>query len=657
MVISRGRLGKALLSFRLRHSMFFGGGKMAKIPLPYGAWPSQLSAAAVAGGSLRLGRIEVFQGVVYWSEGRPDEGGRTTLMRVTRGGQPAELLPAPWSARSRVHEYGGGEFHVTTAGVFFVNDKDQQIHVVKDDRAPVQVTDAPRWRFADFAFDAARNRLIAVAEIHSSCLEHPKNVLAAIDLQALGAKAVSILREGADFYASPRISHDSGHIAWLEWNLPHMPWDNAAIVMATLDTAGELKSPLQTAGGVGYAAFHPEWSSKGALFYVADEADRGDLNRLKDGVTDSYGVNRDCMRSQWSFNLRSYALLDDGRAALTSINHGAAELGLLNLRGGDYEKVDTRLRTIEHVAADGESIVAVGAADTHASAIVSQPLTSGEPYEILRASAKFDLDAADISVGEPVRLTDLDREPVYGVYYPPKNSRFTGMQGARPPVIIVAHGGPTSASARGLKPRTQFFTNRGFAVFDLDYSGSTGYGRDYRRRLDGQWGVHDAADAVAAARHLIATGQGARGKVFLYGSSAGGLTVLMALAKSDVFAGGVSAYGISDLAALQRTTHKFESGYIYGLIGGDETNADERMRERSPLTYADNIKTPVLLLQGLEDKVVPPEQSELIAASLKARGVPCEYIAFEGEGHGFRRAETIARALEAELAFYQSVLK
>ncbi len=632
---------------------------MAKIPLPFGSWPSKLSAADVAGESLRLGRIEVFDSAVYWSEGRPGEGGRVTIMRIVRGGAAEEILPAPWSARSRVHEYGGGEFHVTSAGVFFVNDADQQVYLATDNAAPRQLTDAPGWRFADFAHDLKRNRLICVAEIHSACLAQPRNVLAAIDLGKSGAQAHAVLVDGADFYASPRVSSDGSHLAWLQWNLPAMPWDAAEVYTSTLDEPGAPEFPRRIAGGVDYAAFQPEWAADNALFFAADKGDHGDLFRSKDGMTAPYTAGDDLMRPFWSFNQRSYALLPDAKAALATVSNGGVSLRVLNLQDREYAKVETALCSIEHIAADGDAIVAIAATDTRAGAVVRQPLNGGA-HEVLRASASFDLDAADISIGEPVRLTDLEREPVYGVYYPPTNAQFTSMHGGRPPVIIVAHGGPTGASARGLKPRTQFFTNRGFAVFDLDYSGSTGYGRNYRERLNGQWGVRDAADAVAAARHLIATGQGARGKVFIYGSSAGGYTVLMALAKSDVFAGGVSAYGISDLAALRRSTHKFESGYIDGLVGlapdASEAEIAARLAERSPLTYADKIKTPVLLLQGLEDKVVPPEQSELIAASLNARGVPCEYITFEGEGHGFRRAENTIRALEAELAFYRRTL-
>ncbi|MDX2263725.1 MAG: prolyl oligopeptidase family serine peptidase [Hyphomicrobiales bacterium] len=631
---------------------------MQKIQAPFGAWTSALDAGAAAAASLRFGRVETFGGAVYWAEGRPAEGGRVALMRLKRGGEPEELLPAPFSARTRVHEYGGGEFYATALGVFFVNDADQQVWLREESGGVCQITDAPGWRFADFAHDARRDRLICVGEIHNACLAHPRNVLAEIDLCKSGAQAHSVFLDGADFYAAPCVSEDGSHLAWLQWSLPAMPWDAAEVYMSTVDEGGALEFPRRIAGGGGYAAFQPEWAPDNWLFFVADKGESGELFRSKDGTTGPYHGGADLMRPLWSFNQRSYALLDGARAAVAGVENGGARLGVLNLLDGEYNALDTRLRSIEHIAADGDAVVCIGATDDAPAALVRQPLDGG-PHEILRAGGGAAIGAGDISVGESVRLTDLEREAVYGVYYPPCNARFEGMRRAAPPVIITCHGGPTGHSPRGFKARTQFFTNRGFAVFDLDYSGSTGYGRDYRERLNGHWGERDAADAEAAARHLIATGQAARGKVFVYGSSAGGLTVLAALARTDVFAGGVSAYGISDLEALQRTTHKFESGYIYGLIGADPDEAQGAtalMRERSPITHADEIKTPVLLLQGADDKVVPPQQSELIAASLKARGVPCELILFEGEGHGFRRAEAMIAALEAELAFYRRIL-
>lgn len=630
---------------------------MAKIPLPYGSWPSEFSAAAVAEGGLRFSRVEVFGGAVYWAEGRPAERGRVVLMRIKRGGEAEELLPAPFSVRSRVHEYGGGEFHMTPAGLFFVNDADQQVWLRDENGGIRQITDAPGWRFADFTHDAARHRLICVAEIHNACLAHPRNVLAAIDLRKSGAQAHSVFLDGADFYASPRIGEDGSQLAWLQWNLPAMPWDASELWLASIDKTGAITDPALVAGGGGHAAFQPEWAVRESVAYVADEGGQGELFG-HGGETAPYPSGGDLMRPLWSFNQRSYAVSDDGTAALAKVKLGEVELGVVHLHDGGPRKVETRLRSIEHIAADGDAIVCIGATNDMPASLVRQPLDGG-PHEILRSGGAAALSAADISIGEPVRLTDLEREAVYGVYYPPRNARFEGMRGAAPPVIINCHGGPTSHAPRGFKARAQFFTNRGFAVFDLDYSGSTGYGRDYRERLNGQWGVRDAADAEAAARHLIATGQAARGKVFLYGSSAGGLTVLAALTRTDVFAGGVSAYGISDLEALQRTTHKFESGYIYGLIGadpGDAEGAAALMRERSPITRADKIKTPVLLLQGADDRVVPPQQSELIAESLKARGVPCELMVFQGEGHGFRRAATMIAALDAELAFYRRIL-
>lgn len=630
-----------------------------KRPCAFGLWPSRINAEIVAGGAIRFGRVEVFEGVLYWGESRPAEGGRAAIMRQKSGGEPEDLLPAPFSARSRVHEYGGGEFHVTRLGVFFVNDEDQQVYLLKEGCAPLPITQAPGVRFADFAYDAARGRLIAVAERHESggdAHAHPENCLAAINLTASPEAAVSMLVEGASFYASPRLSPDGRGLAWLQWNLPAMPWDEAALMLAEVADDGGLGAPHRIAGGGNCAAFQPEWGEDGALYFVSDEDGEGALYAWRKGETRRItGAGYDLSRPLWSFNLKSYSLGSGGRAIVAFTKDGVAGLGLVSPPSDAITPIETDLLSIEHICALEDGFAAVGAARTHPAAIIARPLGSSS-HNIIRAGACLDLDEGDIASGLPMRFKGPDGAPVYGCYYAPQNRDYEGPPGDLPPLIMTAHGGPTSRASRGFSSRTQFFTTRGFAVFDLDYSGSTGYGRDYRNRLSGFWGVRDVEDAETAARALVEAKQAAPGRIFLYGSSAGGYTALMALAKSKAFAGGVSAYGISDLAILQRTTHKFESGYIYGLIGADESNAEARLRERSPLTHADEIAAPVLLLQGLDDKVVPPEQSAMIAESLKRRGVPVTYLTFDGEAHGFRRAETIAAALEAELAFYRRVL-
>ncbi len=625
----------------------------------FGLWPSRVNAEIVAGSALRFGRVEVFEGAVYWSEGRPAENGRTAIMRQS-GGLLEDLLPSPFSARSRVHEYGGGEFHVTRLGVFFVNDKDQQVYLLKEGEAPVPITNLPGMRFADFAYDAARRRLIAVAEGHENgddAHAHPQNYLVSIDLGAPPEKAIGTLIKGASFYASPRLSQDGGRLAWLQWNLPAMPWDEAVLMVAELSENGCIACSQRIAGGGNCAAFQPEWAADGTLYFVSDESGEGSLYAWQEGtIRRITGGGYDLARPLWSFNLKSYAFLSEGRAVAAFTKDGAAGLGIISLASGEMTPVVTELLSIEHLSALEDRLAAIGAARTHPAAVVVQPLCSGN-HSIIRAGTSLDLNEADIASGVPMTFKGPDGAPVYGCYYAPQSCDYEGPPGDLPPLIMTVHGGPTSRATRGLSLRTQFFTTRGFAVFDLDYSGSIGYGRDYRRRLNGYWGVRDVEDAETAALALAAAKLAAPDRIFIYGSSAGGYTVLMTLAKSKAFVGGVSAYGISDLAVLQRTTHKFESGYIYSLIGAEKMNAERLMQERSPLTYADKIAVPVLLLQGLDDKVVPPQQSELIAESLTRRGVPVTYLTFEGETHGFRRAETIAAALEAELAFYRRVLR
>lgn len=630
---------------------------MTKINSPFGTWNSSLSPSGVAAGALRLSRVETFNGALYWSEGRPVEG-RTGIMRLTPDGEMEDVLPAPFSARSLVHEYGGGEFHVTAAGLFFVNDADQDVYCLENGTVR-RITNAPRMRFADFSYDETRRRLIAVGELHAESAAagaHPENFLAVINLDAEPEDAVSTLVSGSDFYATPRVSPGGGQLAWLSWNLPDMPWQGATLFVADLDASGGPDVPQQLAGGRGSAAFQPEWAADGSLYFVWDAGGAGALYRWRDGTAERiFSGDGDLSRCLWSFNLRSYALLPGGRAALSFTRRGETALGVVSLGTGQMLPVPSSLTSLEVIAPLNEYAVAgIGGTDEHAGAVVVQ-FIGGGVHQRVRDSASHAFDPEDISRGERLEFAGPSGAPVYGVYYPPRNKLYEGEPGAAPPVIVQVHGGPTSAAGRGLKPRVQFFTQRGFGAFDLDYSGSVGYGREYRSRLDGYWGVRDVEDCETAARELIARGLAARTGVFIFGSSAGGYTVLMALTKSKTFAGGVSYYGISDLAGLQRTTHKFKSGYIYGLIGADKASAERLLAERSPLAYADNISVPVLLCQGLDDKVVPPAQAEFIVSSLKARGVPVTYITFEGEGHGFRRAANIERALSAELEFYQGI--
>ena len=633
----------------------------AKTTLPYGTWPSPITPQIAAAASRRFGSVQAVGDTLYWSETRPEEGGRQVILRACRG-VVEELLPTPFSARSRVHEYGGGEFLATGEAVFFINDKDQQIYRLSPGGAPQRITDAPGTRFADLALDAPRSRLIAVAEVHAEAARArpalPRNLLAAVALSG-ETGAVSGLAMGRDFYASPRLSPDGSRLAFLAWDLPDMPWDGAALYVASVAADGTPGRPRRIAGGDGSAVLQPEWGVDGHLYFAWDRGGWGALYRL---AGDKIGrVHRlagaELWRPQWTLGARCFALHPDGRFAAAYVRQGRPCLVVDSLERG---RVATH-RELGPAEARLDDPVPLGRGF---AALVGRPLAAPAILQLgagrgrqLTPSPPDGIPAGAISTGKALQLRRPDGQRVHGFYYAPRNVGCRGPAGALPPALVLAHGGPTSMTDAGLKVRLQFFTSRGFAVLDVNYSGSTGYGRAYRERLDGQWGIADVADCAAAARYLGKAGLADPGRIAIAGGSAGGYTTLMALATTDAFAAGSCHYGVSDLELLLAHTHKFESGYLHRLMGTTPGRFKQAFARRSPINLIDGIKAPVILFQGLDDKVVPPEQSRMIVTRLKSRGIDVAYHEFAGEGHGFRKAETIVAVLEAELAFLQRVLR
>jgi dipeptidyl aminopeptidase/acylaminoacyl peptidase len=630
--------------------------------LPYGIWPSPISPAMAARGSTRIGMVQAHGAAIYWSETRPEEQGRQAIVRAGRDGRRENILPKPYSARSRVHEYGGGEFLVAGDTVYFVNDRDQQVHALVPSRRPRRITDAPGTRFADCIHDAARGRLIAVAEVHAGrdgAGPHalPRNLLVAISLRDKPGH-ITELAAGRDFYASARLSPDGRCLAYLAWDLPDMPWDSATLYVAHVDDSG-LGEPRRIAGGDGSATFQPEWGPDGHLYFVWDETGWGSLYRW-DGrrvVLVRRVRGAELWRSQWVFGTRCVALNPNGRFAAAFLERGMPLLETGQLAGGEAASFPQ----LQKKAARIDEPVPVGSGF---AALVHSPGAMPAVLRIERGALKpvaepppAIVEPKGISVGKAQEFRSARGQRAFGIYYAPANPGYRGPQGALPPAIVFAHGGPTSMTDAGLKMRVQFYTSRGFAVFDVNYAGSTGYGRAYRQRLDGQWGIADVADCAAAARFLARRRLADPDRIAIAGGSAGGYTTLMALATTKAFAAGCSHYGISDLGLLMEHTHKFESGYLHRLLGTTPAEWKAVCAERSPLNLIDGIAAPVILFQGLDDKVVPPEQSRRIVGRLKARGTEVEYHEFPGEAHGFRKAETIVAVLEAELAFLQRVLR
>ncbi len=630
---------------------------MGKRKAPYGAWPSPVSAAVAAAQALRFGLVQSDGERLCWSEQRPAEDGRTTIMSLGPDGRMTERLPPPVSTRSRVHEYGGGEFLATGGNLFFVNDADQDIYRISGD-GPARVTDAPEVRFADMTFDPVRNRLVCVAERHSPDSPGlPQNFLVAVVLDGPEAGTITHLVEGRDFYASPRVSPDGRTLVWLEWDLPGMPWECAALMSATFDAAGGLADRCPIAGGAGNAAFQPTWSSNADLVFVWEDGPWSSLYRW-----DGYKVQRltdgeaEFMRPLWGLGTGSFAVLPDGRVATAGFSEGRLRLLVVD-RDGGIEDVPVPLVSLGNLCPWRDGVAGIGASDTTLPGVVHVSLAPGRTGETqtVRTGGDIGLAQGDISVAEHLTLA-TGNGPVHALYYPPASARYEGPADERPPVIVSAHGGPTGMADRGLKPKIQYWTSRGFGYLDVDYRGSTGYGRAYREALNGRWGIADVEDVVAAAGELVAQDLADGKRLVISGGSAGGFTVLSALAFHDIFAAGASYYGVADLERLLAHTHKFESGYLYALTGTRPGATHRVFRERSPVHHAGRIDRPVIFFQGLEDRVVPPEQSRRMAETLRQRGVPVVYLEFPGEAHGFRRAETVITALEAEYAFYSRVL-
>lgn len=621
---------------------------------PFGLWPSPISPADAARGARRLGTLLTDGADVFWTEGRPKERGRQVIMRARPGEAAEDILPAPFSARTRVHEYGGGEFLPAGGLVFFVNDVDQDIWVLDlaSKASPRRLTNAPDMRFADFAADTARSLLYAVAERHQPGSHNPENLIVAIGLDGTRRAQIIPLCSGQDFYAAPRLSPDGSTLAFLSWSLPDMPWDSAAVYTLPLAPDGTaIGSPRHIAGDGDSAAFQPGWLPDGRLVYVSEAGGLGTLFAF-DGQSSRRLFKRgagDLMRPHWVFGMRSYAIGPDGSITAVFLDRGRPVVRRLDAQGREDEPFSPSVPRVDDPAPlKGQT--AVLAADDTGGAHVALMRPGKNPRPLYRPPGPS-LGKSDVSSATVLAFRSTDGATAYGLYYPPRNAAIVAPRDTKPPAIVLAHGGPTAMAGRGLSLRVQFYTSRGFAVLDVDYAGSSGYGRAYRERLDGQWGIADVADCVAGARHLAKQGLADPSRIAIAGGSAGGYTVLMALATTKAFAAGSSHYGISDLSLLLAHTHKFESGYLHRLMGTTPKTWKRTFKARSPLNLIGNISAPVILFQGLDDKVVPPEQSRLIAERLAENGITAELHEFSGEGHGFRRSETIRTVLETELAF------
>jgi len=617
---------------------------------PCGAWTSPITADVVAAGASPLSQVLLDGADVYWLAGRASEGGRNTLLR-RRDGVTEELTPAPFNVRSRVHEYGGGAALVADGTVWFSNFADNRVYrIAPEGGEPQPVSAGGALRYADFVLDAARKRLVGVREDHSKGETYPVNTLC-----ALGADGTeTVLVDGNDFYSSPRLSPDGRHIAWLSWDHPRMPWQGTELWLAEIADDGTLVDGRMVAGGAREAVVQPEWAPDGTLYFVSDRSGWWNLYRYEQGVVHALSPREaEFGGPHWVFGNSMYGFLSNGEIACTYIEDGVSRLARLRTASGALEPIDTPYEEIRDLRVANGTIAFLGGSPTLAAELVRLDLAQGT-REVLARSIEQLPDVGYLSIAQNIRYPSADGRTAYAFYYAPKNADFVPQPGELPPLMVIGHGGPTSMAPSTLKLAIQFWTSRGIAVLDVNYGGSSGFGRAYRDLLEGQWGVVDVEDCVAGAQYLADQGLVDRERLVIRGGSAGGLTTLCALLFHDVFKAGASYYGVSDLKGLDADSHKFESRYTEYLIAPPE-RAAAVYAERSPINHADKLRRPMIFFQGLDDKVVPPPQSEVMVDALRQRALPVAYLTLEGEGHGFRKADSIVRTLEAELYFYLRV--
>ncbi|RAY12021.1 S9 family peptidase [Actinomadura craniellae] len=637
----------------------------ARVTQPYGSWPSPLSAADVARARRRLSFPTVRGGDVWWQETRPEEGGRTTVIHLS-GDRHTELLPAPWDARTRVHEYGGRSYLPIGTGsgpaLVFANYEDQRLYRLDPgDAAPRPLTPEPAipagLRYADLVSSPDGSEIWCVCEGHTA--DGVRRAIVAVPLDGAAAEDAAAVREivgGAGFYASPTPSPGGDHLAWVQWSHPRMPWDGTELRVAVLED-GKASAPRTVKGGLTESALAPLWRDERTLYVISDWS--GWWNIYQVGLYGEspqalYPAEEEFAGPLWQLGGSPYALLEDGRLAVLH-GEGDQRLGIIDPETLELIEIESPYTDWQMaLSADGSTVVGIAGAPTRSASVVRVD-TAALRVEELRAEIAELPDPAYLPVPQEERLEGLFGRPVHAYVYPPTNPEAEGSEGELPPYVVFVHGGPTSRVSSVLSLERAYFTSRGIGVVDVNYGGSTGYGRAYRERLRRQWGVVDVDDAVAAAQALIARKLADPKRIAVRGGSAGGWTTLAAVTRTEVFQAATSYFGISDLKTFIEETHDFESTYLFGLIG-PMPGFERAYEERSPLTNADRTACPVLMLQGLDDPIVLPAQSEKFAAALKDKGVPHAYIAFTGESHGFRRAETTIACLEAELAFYGQTL-
>lgn len=630
---------------------------------PYGNWPSPITAEMLTQQSAKISEPQACDKDVFWLESRPAEKGRNALVQLFPNGARKDVLAEPNSIRTRAHEYGGASYLVTPERIFCVLDADQRVYTL--DRAAHLLTalspedssaSEKKYRYADFCWDKTRQRLICVREDHSFADHHanPKiderSEIIAIDLNG----KTTVLVTGADFYSNPRLNSSGDKLSYLCWNHPQMPWDGTECYCAHLNSAGDITETTLIAGSKTESIFQPQWSPSDELFFVSDRNNWWNIYRHSEqGAEIICEMSAEFATPQWVFGMSTYGFLNHQEIFCCFTQNGQWSLGVLNTTHKTLNKIKNEFNDISSVHCHNQKAYFLAASVAQSTALYCFHNDQIEPVLLANTSL---LTSDDITQPQAMSFTTSDNETAHGFYYAPKSKKVIAPENTLPPLIVMCHGGPTGATETSLNIKIQFWTSRGFAVLDVNYRGSTGYGRQYRDRLKHNWGITDVIDVCSGANYLIDLGLVDKHKIAIRGSSAGGYTVLAALTFSDTFKAGASLYGIGDLEALAKDTHKFEAHYLDSLVGVYPAE-QEIYRARSPIHHIEQLNCPVIFLQGLKDKVVPPNQAEAMVAALTAKGIKNAYVTFAEEGHGFRQAESIQKAIEAELAFYQEVFR
>tara|TARA_B100000700_G_scaffold236820_1_gene262763 strand:+ start:1017 stop:2960 length:1944 start_codon:yes stop_codon:yes gene_type:complete len=628
---------------------------IAKQQSQYGSWESIFTPEKIIEGGLRLGEIRIDNNDIYFLEGRPAESGRSVIIKHNPDGTTEDVLPQNYNARNAVHEYGGGSYAVKDEIVFFTNWEDQLIYKVSADKiSPItKPSNIPMGiRFADLTLSNDGKWIFCVRETHTKDKEAQNEIVAVSTISS----EIIVLASGRDFYSSPRPNPISNQICWLEWDHPNMPWDGNELYIADFDSQN-ISNKLKIDGSKNISILQPEWTNEGDLVYISDESGWWNLRKYSDNKTSEILLEEiDHGGPAWQFGFRTYFIHDNFiflRGTSKDKNKGL--IRKITLSGEIVDEIQVNHTSISDLSFCDGSAIYMGSSPTTSTQLCRLDFSTSN-VDILKESIKIQIDSEEISIAQEIMFDTTSNEIAYAYFYKPTNKNYEGLTKEKPPLLVISHGGPTGSTTSSLNLSIQYWTNRGFAVVDVNYRGSAGYGKKYRDALKSNWGVYDTDDCIAAVDYLSNKGLVDSSRVAIKGGSAGGYTTINALTFHDRFAVGATYYGIADLSVFIDDTHKFESRYLDSLIG-KYPEEKEKYYNRSAINFTDKLSCPMIIFQGTEDKIVPPSQAEIMAQGLRDKKIPFSLIMYEGEQHGFRQSENIKHSLESELFFYSKVLK